>query len=102
MKFLRTSTNYYKRLKRKQKWRKPKGIDNKIGQKIRGKQARVSIGYGTNRKERGKINGKQIVLVRNLREANKLEKGNFVVIGKLGKKKRKEVEKILNERGLLK
>ena len=101
MKFLRTSTKYYKRLgrKKKLKWRKPRGRHNKIRENIRGKQRKVNIGYGTKKEDRGKIKGKIPIFIKNLREAEKIEKGNLVIISKIGKKKKKDIEEIVKEKG---
>jgi len=97
-KFLRTSTKYYKRLGRKSKlkWRKPRGRHNKIRERRRGKLLRVDIGFGTSRQERKK---KEAILIRNLKEAEKIEKGQLVIIAKLGKKKKKIVESKIKELG---
>jgi len=94
MSFLRTSSHYYKRLGRKKnlRWRKPRGIDNKIGQGIRGKQVRVKIGFKTREKIKA-------ILIRNMREAEKITKGQTVIIAKLGIRKRRDIEKKIVENG---
>ena len=100
-KFLRPETGKYKRLKRKkkQKWRRPKGHDNKIRLNRKGKMKKVRIGFRTNKKLRGKVEGKIYVLIKNLKDTNKVEKGDIIIIRKVGKKKRQEIEKRIKERG---
>ena len=114
IKFLRTGTRRHKRLgrndKKKQRWRRPKGIHSKIRENKKSKQKKVKIGYRGERADRGKINGKIPVFVRNLEDAEKVKQGDCVIIGKVGRKKRIEIEKkvlekkgsILNQKGDLK
>ncbi len=100
-KFLRSGTGHYKRLgrKKKQKWRKPRGHDNKMRLKRKGRLKKVEVGYRTRKKDRGKIKGKIPVLVRNLKQAKKIAKGQLVIIGKMGKKKRGQIENRVKEKG---
>lgn len=97
MTFLRTSTKYYKRLgknsKKKQRWRKPRGRHNKIRQKMKGRLTKVTIGFKT------AVKKDMPVLVRNIREAGKITKEQMIIIGKVGRNKRKEIEKIVAEKG---
>jgi large subunit ribosomal protein L32e len=75
--------------RKKQKWKKPKGRDNKMREKRRGYPSVVSIGYGSTRKERGTINGKKIRIVHNLNELQDTNIGNYsVIFANVGKKKR--------------
>ena len=100
-KFLRTGTRRYKRLGRKklQRWRKPRGRDNKIREKRKGRARKVEIGYRTKKAERNKINGKIIMIVRNIKDADSVGKGDLIIIAKVGKKKRGELEKKIQEKG---
>jgi len=102
-KFLRTGTTKLKRLgkgrKKKQKWRRAKGIDNKIREKRKGRARKVEIGYRKQKKERGKIRGKIPIIIRNLKESENIKKGDLVIIGKVGKKKRLKLEKEIEEKG---
>lgn len=100
-KFLRTGTRRYKRLGRKkiQRWRKPRGRHNKMREKRKGRPRKVEIGYRTSRKERGKINGKMPVFVKNLRDAEKVERDSLIIIAKVGKKKRGGLLEKIKERG---
>ncbi|MBI2448970.1 hypothetical protein HYV49_01605 [Candidatus Pacearchaeota archaeon] len=90
--FLRRNWNKYKRLglrnKKKQVWRKPKGIHNKMRENRRGYSAIVRIGYRKGRKNRGRIEGFIPVVVRNLSDLSNVGNDNIVIIGKVGKKKR--------------
>jgi large subunit ribosomal protein L32e len=79
--------------KKKQNWRKPRGRHNKMREKRRGYPAVVSIGYGKEKTQRGKINGKEKITVYNIGELNKVGKNQIAVIGKVGKKKKMEIAK---------
>ncbi len=94
MKFLRTDTKHYKRLgrKKKRKWRKARGIHNKIRKEIRGKPKKVKIGYKKAKKE-------EILIIRSLRDVKKINSGQLVKLGRFGKKKREEIIKKINEIG---
>lgn len=100
-KFLRKNTKKYKRFKRKknQKWRKPKGGDNKVRKRIKGHMKKVQVGFRREKSERGKINGRIPVYVKNFRDLRKVKKNSLVIIGKIGKKKRQELEKKVKENG---
>jgi len=76
---------------KKAKWRSPKGRHNKMRDKKRGYPAVVSIGYSTDKKEKGKINTKAPVLVSNLNDLKKVGKENIILLGKVGTKKRIEI-----------
>lgn len=104
MKFLRRDSVRYSRLgknkKKKQKWVSPKGRDNKMREKRKGYPAVVSIGYGTDRKQRGKINGKIPLIIKSLKDLDRVNKGDILLIGKLGKKKKLEIAKKAKEKKL--
>ena len=91
MSFLRRTWSRYsklgKRRKKKQKWKKPTGRDNKMREKRRGYPAVVSIGY----KKKKKL--EKIVIVRNIKELDAVKKNEIVIIGKVGKKKKIEILK---------
>jgi len=95
-KFLRPKTGRYKKFKRKkkQKWRRPKGHDSKVRLNRKGRIKGVKIGFRSSKKQRSRIS----CLVRNLKDADKIEKGQQVIIGKVGKKKRQEIERRIKER----
>jgi len=104
VKFLRRVTHRHSKLgkgrKKKQTWRSPKGRDNKMREKRKGYSPVVSIGYGTEKKTRGQIKGKSPVLVNNLKDIEKMEKDQIVIIGNVGKKKKIEFAKKLKEKGI--
>jgi len=104
MKFIRRSWYRYskigKRKKKKQVWRSPKGRDNNLREKRRGYSAVVSIGYKTSRKEIGKIRNKIPVIVRNLKELEKVKKDEIVIVGGVGLKKKIEIIKKAKEKGI--
>jgi large subunit ribosomal protein L32e len=100
MKFLRRDSGRYLRLgrKKKQTWRKPKGRDNKMREKRKGYPAVVSIGYSNEKKIRGKILGKESVIINNVKDLGKIKENQIIIIGKIGQKKRLEIAKIANEK----
>ena len=101
-KFLRTGARRYKRLgkgrRKLQRWRKPRGRHNKVREGKKGRPARVTIGFRGKKMERGKIKGKSFILVNNIKELEKAKKEELIIIGKVGKKKRLEIEKRAGER----
>jgi large subunit ribosomal protein L32e len=104
VKFLRRTYNRYSKLglrkKKKQVWRSPKGRHNKMREKRRGYSPVVSIGYGTNKKTRGKILDKNPVIVNNINELIRLHKNDVAIIGKMGKKKKIEMAKEAKKRNI--
>ena len=104
-KFMRRVWNRYSKLgkgrKKKQKWRKPKGRDNKMREKRRGYPVVVSIGYGTKKTERGKIENKIPMTVKNLNDLKKAqaEKAS-IIIAKVGMKKKIEIAKEAHKHGV--
>ena len=97
-KFLRRSSSRYSRLgklkKKKQKWNKPKGRDNKMREKRRGYPTVVSIGYGSE-------NRKTEIVVRNLNDLKKLKDKDEIVMGKIGRKKKMELIKMAQEKKIV-
>jgi len=102
IKFLRRESMRYSRFGKKRKkmqaWRKPKGRDNKMREKKRGYPAVVSIGYSNKRELKGKIEGKQPILVNNLKDLEKIKENQIAVIAKIGKKKKMEIAKKAKEK----
>lgn len=86
-----------KRRKNKQVWRRPTGRDNKMREKRRGYSDIVGIGHRTEKKLRNKIKGKIPIQINNLKDLEKLEKGNIAIIGKVGKKMKIELAKKASE-----
>jgi len=104
VRFVRRIWNRYsklgKRRKKKQVWRRPTGRDNKMREKRKGYPAIVSVGYQTEKKEKGKIQGKMPIVVNQLKDLEKVEKNNIIVLGKIGKKKKIEISKKAKEKGM--
>ncbi len=100
-KFLRHTSHKYSKLgvrrKKKQVWRRPTGRDNKMREKRKGKPASVSIGYSTDKKNRGKIKNKIPFIVSNVSQLENVKKENIVLIGRVGKKKKIEIVKKAKE-----
>jgi large subunit ribosomal protein L32e len=104
MKFLRRGSRRYlkfgKKRKKIQTWRKPKGRDNKMREKKKGYPAVVSIGYGNEKKLRGKIDGKIPIMINNTRDLEKIGKDQIAILGKIGKKKKIEIAKMASEKNI--
>ncbi len=94
-KFMRTDFRKYSKLgvrrKNKQKYRKGKGIDNKMRLKMKGHLRNVSIGFRTKKKIRGLVNGLKPVLINNINDLKKIAKEEIGIIAKIGSKKRKDI-----------
>ncbi|MFZ5955016.1 MAG: eL32 family ribosomal protein [Nanoarchaeota archaeon] len=103
--FLRRNCNRHIKLgsrqKTKQKWRGAKGRDNKIRLKQRGYPAKPSIGWGSDKKAKNKINGMEVKKIENLNQIDLIKKGEQIIIRKIGKKKREEIIKKANEKGII-
>lgn len=101
--FLRRGWFRYSKLgkgrKNKQVWKRPAGRDNKMREKRRGYPVIVSIGYGTEKQERGMIEGKKPVKIMTIKDLEKMKKNEIGILGKLGKKKTLEIAKIAEKSG---
>ncbi|MFA5019473.1 MAG: eL32 family ribosomal protein [Candidatus Pacearchaeota archaeon] len=99
IKFLRRNTRDYSRLgrgrKKLQKWRAPKGRDNKMRLKEKGRPRVVALGYGKPNKIKGKIKGKNPVLVKSIGEIKKLKSYEIALIGKTGRKNKIAIAKYI-------
>ena len=75
------------------KWRKPKGITNKMGLKRKGHRVKVSPGFGTKNSDKATHkSGLKIITITNkeqLKSVNSKLQG--IIIGKTGKKKKLEI-----------
>ena len=102
--FLRRNTREYSKLglrrKKLLKWRSPKGRDNKMRLREKGRPRTVEVGYKQDVKTRGKIDDKEIVFVQNVSDMEVLNKGSVVKLGRMGAKKRVELAKIAKEKDL--
>ncbi len=98
MKFRRRGWYKHKRIgmgkKRKVGWRKPKGRDNKMREKRKGRPPVVSIGY---KKAKTK---QKVVMIYNIKDIEGMEKGNIAILGKVGKRKKMEIAKKAQEKNI--
>lgn len=101
MKFLRRIWSRHSKLgkgrKKKQIWRKPKGRDNKMREKRKGYPVVVSKGYKKDKKVRGEIEGKKPIVIYNLKGFEKAGRGNAIIFGRIGRKKKTELAKKAKE-----
>lgn len=86
-----------KRRGKKAKWRSPKGRDNKLREKRKGYGKVVSIGYSSDKKSKGKLNGKTPVVINNIKDLKLITPGKIGVVSKVGKKKKMEIAKKAKE-----
>lgn len=97
VKFLRRNWKRFsklgKRRKKKRVWRNPTGRHNKIREMMRGYPSKVKIGYKNKNKEK-------LIVVRNIDELKKIDKDSKVIFGNLGIKKKIELAKLAEERGV--
>jgi len=101
MKFVRADSCRYSKLGKKrkklQKWRKPKGRDNKAREKRKGYQRSPTVGYKKPHSESGKIGNKIPLNVSNLKDLKDVSKENIIIINKIGAKKKMEIIKMAEE-----
>ena len=86
-----------KKTKKKRKYRAPRGIDNKIRLKEKAYAKMPSIGWGSDKKTRGKINGIEMKRIENIGQLNDVKKGQGIIIVKLGERKKQEIIKKAKE-----
>ena len=79
--------------KKKQVWRKPTGRHNKMRLKRSDYPAVVSIGYKQADKE-------EMIQVNNLNDLEKVQKGQTIIVGKMGQKRKIEVMKEASKKGI--
>lgn len=94
-KFLRTGYSQYSKLglrrKKKMKYRRSNGIDNKVRLKMKGHLRNVSIGFRNEKDSRDKLKGLTCVSVSNLEELKNVKKDEIALITKIGNKKKFEM-----------
>lgn len=104
VKFLRRDWNKYsklgKRRKKKQRWKKPTGRDNKMREKVKGHPVVVSIGYSTDKSVRGKIKKKKPIIVNNLKDLENIKQDEIAIIGSIGKKKKIKIAKKAKDKNI--
>ncbi len=97
-KFLRGKWRTYSKLgnrrKNKQKYRKAKGRDTKVREKKKGNPKRVEVGY----KKQKKIS--EIKRVHNLQDLLILNKGEKIILGRLGQKKKLKIIEKAKEKNI--
>jgi len=100
--FYRRQWRMKSRLKRKseRKWRRPRGRDNKIRLKFKGLARKAEIGWGNAKKDYGKIDGAVPNYIENIKQMGSLQKGQAIIISRIGGKKKKDIIKKANELGL--
>ncbi len=86
--------------KNKQTWRRAKGRHNKVREKRKGYPIKVMIGFRKEKQGRGLIKESKPVIVMNVKELGKIQKGEIAVIGKIGRKKKMEIVKIAKEKNI--
>ena len=90
-----------KTVKKNRKWRAAKGRHNKIRLSVKGYSKRPKIGYGSDNRIREKINNQTAIIVSNLNDISLLKKGDAVMISKIGKKKRTDIIKECETKGII-
>ena len=103
-KFIRTNARNYSKLgvrrKNKQKYRKGKGIDNKMRLNMKGHSRKVKAGFRTEKKSRDLIKDLKPIVIYNIKDLKKIAKENIGIIGKVGAKKRKEIAEYAIEKNI--
>jgi ribosomal protein L32E len=104
-KFLRRHTSFRSRLGRKRKkiqtWRRATGRHNKVRLKRKGYPIKVMIGFRTEKKGRDLVQDMKPVRILNVRDLDKVGKGQTAFVGKVGNKKRIEILKAAKEKKIL-
>lgn len=94
-KFIRRDYKRYSKIGKNrpklQKWRKPKGRDNKMRLKRKSYPISPTIGRKRPAVSAGKISGLQPVLVRNTKDLENFSKKSAVLIARVGAKKKLEI-----------
>lgn len=94
-KFVRTDFRKYSKLgvrrKNKQKYRKGKGIDNKMRLNIKGHLKKVRVGYKNMKETKGLVKELKPIMIKNLNGLKNLRDFEIGIIAKIGDKKRKEI-----------
>jgi ribosomal protein L32E len=78
-------------VKKKRKWRGAKGRQNKIRLERRGRSQRPKVGWGNKSELKGKLEGMNFTYIMNIKDLETVKKGEAIVIGSVGEKKRKEI-----------
>lgn len=104
-KFLRTDWHKKIRLgkgvKKNQKWHGAKGRQNKLRLNRKGRMQRPKVGWGSDGDIRGFVNGVKTDRVENIQGLKGKNKGEGIIIGKVGEKKRISILKESEKMGLV-
>ncbi len=96
--FERPGSKMYKRVK--EGWRRPRGLQNKVRRKKKGRPKMPTIGWSAPKKLRGKHpSGLEEILVRNIEDLEKIDPNKQAarIASTVGKKKRIEIMKKAKE-----
>ncbi len=85
-----------KQTKKKRKWRRAYGRDNKMRLKEKAYGKMPSIGYGADKNNKGRICGIDFVRIENVKMLDGIKKKG-IIIGNVGKRKRAEIIKKAGE-----
>ena len=88
-----------KHVKKRRVWRAAKGGDSKTRLRERGKPLRPTIGWGADKSTRGKVAGLDVVRIETLAQIENLIKGQGVIIANVGRRKREQLTKAINDKG---
>ncbi len=88
-----------RRRKKKQKWRRARGRDNKTRLMEKGYGKMPKIGYSSSRKSRNLVKGLEPLFVNNINDLTNATGNNLIIISRtIGRKKRIEIMKKINEK----
>lgn len=100
-KFIRTDSFRLPRLgknrKNKQVWRRARGVHSKVRRMRKSYPVMPTVGYKTQRKNLGKVQGLKPILVHNLNELAKATKENIIIIASVGARKKLDIIKKADE-----
>jgi len=94
---------YHRKSKLETKWRKPKGLHNKLRLKGKSYGIRPSTGYKTPTKERGlDKKGQELILITNIEQLTSIKKNQAIIIAsKTGMKTTKKILEEAKKKGLI-
>ncbi|MBU0957452.1 MAG: hypothetical protein KKF56_01440 [Nanoarchaeota archaeon] len=94
-KYTRRNTNELLRLGKKnkklRKWRRPRGRDNKMRERVKNRQKRPEIGSRKTKNEQGKVRGKTPMLIKTINDLKKIKKENIAILAKVGFKTKNKI-----------
>jgi len=100
--FLRSLWWKFPKFKNDPKYRRPKGNDNKLRLRLKGYPPIAEVGYGTDKKIRGRHpSGLYPVVISSEKDIEKLDPAKHIVYisSRIGGRRRIELIKILSEKG---